>query len=122
MPPRTAYVGEDHWPCMMFDPGLLSVQRTFPVDLVMARKLGASGYCTLSCASSTPFDVHTSRRSPAEVSEQLHALCCETPSSDIRSKLQTISASSLFSLGSSLYGPSFFPSRKPSVSRQRISL
>src|SRR2546428_10609399 len=107
---------------MMFLPGLLSDQSTLPVRLSIARKLGASGYCTLVWPSSTPFDVQTNRTSPAQVTEQLQALCCDTPSSAIRSTRQTMSASSLFSFGSSLYGPSFSPSRKPSASRHIISL
>ena len=78
----------------MLRPGDLSVQRTLPVFLSMAKKLGASGAGMSLCSSSTPFDVQTNSTSPAPVTEQLHMLCCETPSSFIMSKTQMTSASS----------------------------
>src|SRR5262245_35285398 len=95
-PPRTPKAGEDHCPCMMLLPGDLSVQRTSPVTLFNATKLGAFGWATSLCASSTPFDVHTNSVSPTAVTEQLDALCGEAPSLPIISSFQTTSASSLF--------------------------
>ena len=65
----------------MLVPGELSVQSTLPVFLSMAMKLGAAGAGRLTCPSSTPFEVLTNSMSPAAVTEQLHMLCCETPSS-----------------------------------------
>ena len=69
-------------------PGELSVHSTLPVFLSSARKLGASGAGMLMCDSSTPLDVLTNRMSPAAVTEQLHMLCCEMPSSFIMSNTQ----------------------------------
>src|SRR5260370_13746341 len=106
---------------MILLPGDLSLQITSPVFLFIARKLGALGRATSLCASSTPLDVLTKSTSPIAVTEQLHALCGEAPSLLIMSIFQTMSASSLFWFGSSLNGPSFSLSRKPSVSRQTIS-
>src|SRR5262249_38277558 len=71
--------------------------------------------------SSTPLAVLTNNVSPTAVTEQLEALCGDTPSLPIMSSFQTTSASSLFWFCSSLKGPSFSLSRKPSVSRQTIS-
>src|SRR5579872_5371949 len=114
-PPRLPHAGEDHCPCMMLFPGELSVHMTAPVCLFNARKLGALGCAITLCASSTPFEVLTNSTSPRAVTEQLHALCGEAPSLPIMSIFQMMSASSLFSFGSSLKGPSFLPSRNPSV-------
>ncbi len=84
-------------------------------------KLGAWGASTRFCDSSAPFDVLTSNRSPAAVTEQALMFRGLTPSSLIMSKIHTMSASSRWVLGSAVYGPSFLPSRKPSVSRQTTS-
>jgi len=73
------------------------------------------------CPSSTPLLVLTKRKSPALVTLQEHMLCCETPSCFIMSSTQTMSASSWACSFSAVKGPSFSPSRKPSVSRHFTS-
>src|SRR3972149_1587591 len=73
------------------------------------------------CDSSTPLEVITKITSPHEVIEQLHMLCCDTPSWLIMSSCQTTSASCPPPTGSSAKGPSFSSSSNPSVSRQRTT-
>src|SRR5262245_38427325 len=105
----------------MLSPGELSVQSTFPDSLSMAKKLGALGAGSLRCDSSTPFDVLTNSVFPTHITEQLHMLCCDEPSSAIMSNFQTTSASFSSLLTSAVYGPSFLRSRNPSVSKQTTS-
>ena len=94
-PPNTANDGLDHWPCRIFLPGELSVQKIFPVFLSTAIKLGAEGDGTLIWASSTPLLVLTNRMSPESVTEQLHILCWEMPSVFIMSNVHSTSGSSV---------------------------
>src|SRR3569833_470828 len=96
-PPSVAMQGLDHWPCRMLSPGEASVQMILPVCLFTHRKLGALGAGRFTCVSSTPLLVQTNSRSPRAPIEQLHMLCCETPSSFIMSYDQMTSASSLSS-------------------------
>src|SRR5580765_7237802 len=84
-PPSTPHAGDDHCPCMILLAGDLSLHSTSPVILFIARKLGAFGWATTLCASSTPLDVLTSSTSPQAVTEQLHALCGDAPSLPIMS-------------------------------------
>ena len=63
----------------------------------------------------------TKRRLPAAVTLQEHILCCDTPRAVIMFNTHTTSASVSASVLSSVKGPSFSPSRKPSVSRHLTS-
>ena len=69
----------------MLLPGDLSVHRTLPVFLSMAKKAGGVGRREVDVATSTPLDVQTNSMSPTQQIEQLHMLCCETPSCAIMS-------------------------------------
>src|SRR5216684_9188189 len=80
---------------MMFLPGELSCQTTFPVFLLTAIKLGASGDGILASPSrlSTPLLVQAKTKSPATNGEQFDILCGKTLSSFIMSIRQLILAS-----------------------------
>ena len=98
--------------------GALLVHNTLPVSRFIAMKLGALGAGMPRCSKLTPLEVLTNNTFPAQVTEQLHMLCWETPSFFIMSNSQIRSASSLFSFGSEVNGPLFLPSWNPSVSTQ----
>src|SRR5436190_604889 len=71
-----------------------------PVFLLRAIKLGESGDGMFECVQSCPLDVQAYTRSSRTSTEQLEALCGNTPSSSIISYFQMMSAS----LGPALAG------------------
>src|SRR5947207_6497244 len=119
---------------------ILSFHRISPVILSTQKKLGAFGAGTLLCPQSTPLDVQQYSLLPSIITEQLLALCGNTPIASIMSSRQMMSApsgsvetfsSSAGSLvlrpsGSAQYWPSYLngprlPLAKPSVLRQSSS-
>ena len=84
-------------------------------------KLGALGAGSRLCDSSAPFDVFTSNRSPAAVTE--HALICRGRDAQLLDHVEEPHDVGLVAMGVGLgvYGPSFLPSAKPSVSRHTTS-
>src|SRR5215831_17616143 len=109
--------GDDHWPCRIRSPTLLTSQISLPVFLLTAIIEGALGEGMLTWLSSCPFDVLTKIKSPYITGDELDMLCGCAPTSSIMSNFQMMSASVLPVSFSSLYGPLFSPSRKPLVSR-----
>ncbi len=97
-------------------PGEWSSHTSLPVWRLTAMKLGASGTGTLMCASSTPWPVVVKTRSPTTSGLPAAWLCGKTSSSAIMSSFHTTSSSISLVSVSSLNGPSFSPSRKPSTS------
>src|SRR6478609_716671 len=119
LPPITPYAGFDHCPCMMFRPGRLLFQISFPVFLFRQTKLGASGNGMLMWFSSTPLAVVTYSRSPTMSGEQSDMLCGNTLNWSIRLTDQRTSPS--MGLWYFSFWNPWLPSANPLASRQTTS-
>src|SRR5262249_20593683 len=99
----------------------LSSHTSLPVFLFTAMIAGAFGDGMCTWLSSWPLDVLTYTRSPQMTGEEFDMLCGYDPTSSIMSNDQMTSASYGPVSFSLVTGPSFFPSRKPLMSRHQTT-
>src|SRR4030088_2986879 len=104
---------------MIWLPGSLFVHFTAPVFLSNAMKLGALGFGTFLCPSSTPLPVVTNTVSPMIKGEQAERLWGNTPRYFIMSSRQITSASVLLLYFSSV--TPLLPAARPPVLAQITS-
>src|SRR5204863_5353771 len=79
---------EDHWPCRMRSPTLLTSHASLPVFLFTAIMEGARGDGIWTWLSSCPLDVLTKIRSPYDTGDEFAMLCGDEPTSSIMSNFQ----------------------------------
>src|SRR5262245_66181909 len=99
----------------------LSSHTSLPVFLLMSMIHGARGDGMFTWLSSWPFEVDTYTKSPQITGDEFDMLCGYDPTSSIMSNDQMMSASFGPVSFSSVNGPSFFPSWKPLMSRQKTT-
>src|SRR5262245_51081660 len=100
----------------------LSSHTSLPVFLFSAMIDGALGDGMCTWLSSCPFEVLKNTRSPQITGDEFDMLCGKLPISFIMSNDQMTSGSCGPVNVSSVTGPSFLPSMKPSVSTHQTTL